>query len=112
MRRRSMDSDGKSLRRRYILAHTRPTEGVRPPARTRRWSAPGGYREVLSLAAPLIVSTGSLALQEFVDRMFLSWYSPASIAAAMPAGILYFTVLSIFLGCRHELDQFNLIARL
>ncbi len=30
--------------------------------------------------------------------MFLSWYSPESIAAAMPSGILYFTILSIFLG--------------
>lgn len=63
-----------------------------------RWQARGGCGEVLKLAAPLILSTGSLALQEFVDRMFLSWYSPESIAAAMPSGILFFAILSLFMG--------------
>ena len=76
------------------------------PIRLRRWNAEGGYREVLVLAAPLIVSTGSLALQEFVDRMFLSWYSPVAIAAAMPAGILYFTLISLFLGTAGYVNTF------
>jgi len=63
-----------------------------------RWQGQGGYREVLKLAAPLIVSMGALSLQEFIDRMFLSWYSSESIAAALPAGILSFTLLSFFMG--------------
>ena len=66
----------------------------------------GGLVEVLRLAAPLILSTGSLALQEFVDRMFLSWYSPEAIAASMPSGILYFTVLSVFLGTASYVNTF------
>ncbi|VBB43150.1 MATE efflux family protein (modular protein) [uncultured Desulfatiglans sp.] len=63
-----------------------------------RWSEPGGYREVLKIAIPLILSTGAWSIQHFVDRMFLSWYSPEAIAAAMPAGMLNFALLSIFIG--------------
>lgn len=62
--------------------------------------------ELLNLAAPLILSTGSLAVQEFVDRMFLSWYSTEAIAASMPSGILYFTVLSLFLGTASYVNTF------
>ncbi len=63
-----------------------------------RWKAEGGYRDVLTVAFPLVLSTGSWSLQHFVDRMFLTWYSPEAIAAAMPAGILNFSVLSLFIG--------------
>ncbi len=63
-----------------------------------RWREEGGYREVLSLAVPLILSTGAWSVQHFVDRMFLTWYSPEAIAAAMPAGIVNFTLMSLFLG--------------
>jgi len=73
---------------------------------SRRWSGRGGFAEVLGLAAPLILSTGSLAVQEFVDRMFLSWYSPQAIAASMPSGILYFTILSLFLGTASYVNTF------
>ena len=51
-----------------------------------RWNDPGGYREVLVIAIPLILSTATWSIQHFVDRMFLTWYSPEAIAAAMPAG--------------------------
>jgi MATE family multidrug resistance protein len=30
--------------------------------------------------------------------MFLSWYAPEAIAAAMPAGMVYFSIVSIFMG--------------
>ncbi len=63
-----------------------------------RWSCESGYREILVLAIPLILSTGAWAIQHFVDRMFLTWYSPEAIAAAMPAGIMNFTVMSFFIG--------------
>ena len=75
-----------------------PSKKPRGFAFSRRWSDRGGFAEVLRLAAPLILSTGSLAVQEIVDRMFLGWYSPQAIAASMPSGILYFTILSVFLG--------------
>ena len=63
-----------------------------------RWSCEGGYHQFLVIAVPLILSTGAWSVQQFVDRMFLSWYSPDMIAAAMPAGILNFTVMSVFIG--------------
>lgn len=58
----------------------------------------GGYREVLGIAGPLIISTASMTVTLFVDRMFLSWYSLAAVAASLPAGITYFTVCSLFMG--------------
>ena len=58
----------------------------------------GGYREVLRVAFPLIVSMGSFTLMQFCDRMFLAWYSAVSIQAALPAGILSFTLLSGFMA--------------
>ena len=63
-----------------------------------RWSKPNGYRQVLLIAFPLILSTGSWSIQQFVDRMFLSWYSPDALAAAMPTGILSFTIVCFFIG--------------
>ena len=59
---------------------------------------PGGYREVIRIALPLVLSTASLTLMLFVDRMFLSWYGQDSVAAATPGGITYFTICSLFLG--------------
>ena len=63
-----------------------------------RWDCGGGYREVLVVAIPLILSTATWSVQHFVDRMFLTWYSPETIAAAMPAGMLNFSLISIFMG--------------
>ncbi len=70
------------------------------------WNNPGGFREVLKLAFPLILSTGSWSLQQFVDRMFLAWYSPEAIAAASPAGILNFTAMSLFIGTASYVGTF------
>ncbi|MBU0533678.1 MAG: MATE family efflux transporter [Candidatus Omnitrophica bacterium] len=63
-----------------------------------RWRCENGYRDILVVAIPLILSTSAWAVQHFVDRMFLTWYSPEAIAAAMPAGMLNFTVMSLFIG--------------
>jgi MATE family multidrug resistance protein len=71
-----------------------------------RWRTEGGYREVLVIAIPLILSTGAWSVQHFVDRMFLSWYSPEAIAAAMPAGMVYFTVASLFMGTASFVSTF------
>ena len=59
---------------------------------------PGGYREVIHIAWPLVVSMGSFTLMQFVDRMFLAWHSPISIQAALPAGILSFTFICTFMA--------------
>lgn len=55
-----------------------------------------GFREVLQVAAPLIISMGSLTLMQFCDRIFLAWHSPTSIEAALPGGILAFTLMCVF----------------
>jgi multidrug resistance protein, MATE family len=57
------------------------------------WSRPCGGREVLSLTLPLVISTGSWSVMLFVDRMFLLWYSADMMAATMPAGVLYWTMI-------------------
>lgn len=73
---------------------------------SRRWSAPCGYRELLMFAIPLILSTGLWSVQFFVDRMFLTWYSEEAIAAAMPAGILNFSLTSLFVGTASYVGTF------
>lgn len=71
-----------------------------------RWSCRGGYKEVFGIAIPLILSTGAWSIQHFVDRMFLTWYSPEAIAASVPAAILNFTVLSFFIGTGSYVSTF------
>jgi multidrug resistance protein, MATE family len=63
----------------------------------RRWRAEGGYRQVLTLALPLILSTGSSSLQSFINRMFLTWHSAESLAAVMPAGMVNYAFNTIFI---------------
>ncbi len=65
---------------------------------TARAAEPGGYREVLRLAYPLIISTGSFSLMQFVDRVFLAQHSTVSIQAALPAGLLSFTMICMFMA--------------
>ncbi|MDY6934598.1 MAG: MATE family efflux transporter [Spirochaetota bacterium] len=72
----------------------------------RRWECEGGYRELLTMAIPLILTTSMWSIQHFVDRMFLTWYSPEAIAAAMPAGILNFTIISLFMGTASYVNTF------
>jgi len=71
-----------------------------------RWHLEAGYREVLVVAIPLILSTASWSVQHFVDRMFLAWYSPETIAAAMPAGMVHFSMVSIFMGTAGYVSTF------
>ncbi|MFH1952939.1 MAG: MATE family efflux transporter [Pseudomonadota bacterium] len=72
----------------------------------KRWKSEGGYREFLVIAVPLILSTGAWSVQHFVDRMFLSWYSAEAIAAALPAGILNFCIMSLFIGTASYVSTF------
>jgi MATE family multidrug resistance protein len=70
------------------------------------WTRPCGGREVLALALPLVISTGSWSLMNFVDRMFLLWSSTPAMAAAMPAGMLYFTLICFPLGVATYVNTF------
>jgi MATE family multidrug resistance protein len=71
-----------------------------------RWSEEDGYRDILSIAFPLILSTGSWSLQHFIDRMFLTWYSGEAIAASMPAGMVNWTIASLFVGTASYVNTF------
>ena len=64
----------------------------------RRWYSPDGYKEVLVLAIPLIITTGSGSLQSFIDRMFLSWFDSNALAATVPAALVSMTLTAFFLG--------------
>ena len=71
-----------------------------------RWRQRNGYLQVLRIAFPLILSTGSYSVQQFIDRMFLSWYSPDALAAALPTGMLCFTLISLFMGTSGYVSTF------
>jgi MATE family multidrug resistance protein len=58
----------------------------------------GSVRELLAIALPLIVSSGSLSLMYVFDRIFLTWLSQAALAAVLPASMLHWTIISIALG--------------
>ena len=61
-------------------------------------AAPGSAREFLQVAIPLILSAGSLAIMNVIDRLLLTWYDLDALAAALPAGMVHWTILSIPLG--------------
>lgn len=71
-----------------------------------RWSSEGGYKEVLFISVPLILSTGAWSILLFVDRMFLAWYSADAIAAALPAGMASFSMLCLFIGTAAYVNTF------
>jgi MATE family multidrug resistance protein len=61
---------------------------------------------VLNIAIPMILSMGSWSLMYFVDRVFLTWHSRDALAAALPAGILSFTLGAFFLGTAGYVNTF------
>jgi MATE family multidrug resistance protein len=69
-------------------------------------AAPGSARELWQVAWPLILSSGSLTLMQVVDRLFLTWYSADALAAAMPASMLHWTLLSIAFGTANYVNTF------
>jgi MATE family multidrug resistance protein len=62
------------------------------------WRGEGGGREVLALAYPLILSQMSFTIQVFVDRLFLTWYSPEAVAGAVTALFTVWTVIGLCIG--------------
>lgn len=73
---------------------------------SQRYRADSGYRQVLVLSIPLIFGSGAMAIMQFVDRMFLAWYSQEAIAATMPSGVVYFTIMSLFTGTASYVGTF------
>lgn len=62
------------------------------------WSGPGGGREVLRIGYPLILGQMSFTLQVFIDRLFLTWYSPDAVAGAVTALFAVWTFVGLCIG--------------
>lgn len=60
-----------------------------PPPDTPAKPTPGSSRELLGLAAPLIVSQSFMTVQVFVDTVLLSWHDSREMAASFPAVMWY-----------------------
>jgi MATE family multidrug resistance protein len=60
-------------------AQTSNTQGEKKTA------VPGGSRELISLALPLVVSQSFMTAQVFLDTILLSWHDPLEMAASFPA---------------------------
>jgi MATE family multidrug resistance protein len=64
------------------LSHTPSVAG---PSATSTYKQAGGSRELLALAAPLVVSQSFMTVQVFLDAVLLSWHDPLEMAASFPA---------------------------
>jgi MATE family multidrug resistance protein len=53
----------------------------------------GGSRELLALAAPLVISQSFMTVQMFVDTILLSWHDPLEMAASFPAMMWFWLML-------------------
>lgn len=71
-----------------------------------RWHRPNGYRQVLAISLPLVASMGTITLMQFTDRVFLANHAVEAITAALPAGILSFTLISFFMGVAGYTNSF------
>ncbi|HEX2958852.1 MAG TPA: MATE family efflux transporter [Chitinispirillaceae bacterium] len=54
--------------------------------------------QILTIAAPMIISMTGFVFMQFIDSLFLSWYSSAAIAAVVPAGMASWLLISPFNG--------------
>ncbi|HMA64001.1 MAG: MATE family efflux transporter, partial [Fibrobacterota bacterium] len=52
--------------------------------------------EIIILAMPLILSMAGIMVMQFVDALFLSWYSREAISAVVPAGMGGYLIVSPF----------------
>jgi MATE family multidrug resistance protein len=63
------------------------------------WTRPGGGREVLRIALPMVVTTLSWTLMQFIDSAILMYkISGTAMAAAYSAGIIWFALMSLLYG--------------
>ena len=70
------------------------------------WTRPCGGRDVVSIALPLVVQSAFWSIMWFVDRMFLMWYSPDAMAAALPAGMYHWTMICLPIGIASYVNTF------
>lgn len=71
---------------------------MKNPLKIKAKDEQGSIKLLLKIALPLIITTSSQSIMQFVDRMFLAWYSPDALAACLPAGLMSFALVSFFMG--------------
>jgi len=70
------------------------------------WNRRCGGKEVMAIAWPMVISTGSFSITMFVDRMLLLWHSADEMSAAMPSGMLYWTMICFPFGISQYVTTF------
>ena len=55
----------------------------------------GGYRHVMRLVVPMVLSNAAFTVMQVTDRVLVARFSSEAIQAAMPAGILTFAMMSL-----------------
>ncbi len=60
--------------------------------------APDSYRGIITISLPIIAGMAGRTIMMFCDRLFLAQHSQLELQAALPAGILSFTLLCIVFG--------------
>lgn len=68
------------------------------PELARNEHRPGGIRELMYIALPMVVSSAFDTAMMFIDRLFLAKLSPMHMSAAFGGGITAFTFLTFFFG--------------
>lgn len=58
----------------------------------------GSYRQILRLSGPLIFAQSGVMLMHFVDAIFLFHYSADAMAAVVPSGMVFGSVIALFQG--------------
>ncbi len=59
---------------------------------------PGGTREMLTMALPIVISQACDTIMVFTDRLFLSRLGTGLMSASMGGGVTVFVMMSFFLG--------------
>ena len=67
---------------------------------------PGGLAELLIISMPLMLTMAAVTLNTFLDRVFLTWYSPSAGAAAMPGAMLCWTLVGVPMGIASYVNTF------
>jgi MATE family multidrug resistance protein len=63
-------------------------------------------KKLVAVSLPLVLSMAATTVMEFTDRVFLANYDIDAIAAALPAGIAAFLILTFFTGVTTFLNVF------
>ncbi|HEV8712682.1 MAG TPA: MATE family efflux transporter [Candidatus Binatia bacterium] len=72
-----------------------------------RFPSRAGLREILHLALPIIASMASATVMSFIDTWMVALVGTAEVAAAMPAGIIAYTLTALPLGITQCVSTFT-----